>query len=372
MTKYVLYILLATLLSACKDADNELHPEPDDDLVRINVITPKINTRMVTEPMPENSTIRLYVYKSSSWGPATAQLVEEKTYRVDANGGTVLCTVDPDTGEPTGDITNTALHLPADTYNFYSISPAIKLSSENILGLPALQITHGSKYSLRTSIKENEKIEYYSGSITGGRPGIYNLVLDVHTLLTSRITFKIKKGDNVGTMDLVDMERVSNATDRRSFVIDNLPPDNYRNFNFVIGNQRIIQMEVADGRGTLSFSKNEIEEKAPEADHSFYVESELLPCRLLDAGGVPIPNATEDDLPNISGSMLEKRVTEIRVHLNVSENAPNAPLNYKMFSVRLPEEGFLRGKSYNYTLLVEIGGILVSSWNVSDWTTTIE
>lgn len=371
MAKYVLYILIVTLLSACKDADSESYPEPGDGLVRINVITPKINTRMVTEPMPENSTIRLYVYKSSSWGQPTAELVEEKTYRVDANGGTVLCNVDPDTGEPTGDITNTALHLPADTYNFYSISPAIKLSSENTLGLPALKINHGSKYSLRTSMMLNEKIEYYSGSITGGRPGIYNLVLDVHTLLTSKITFKIKKGDNVGTMELVDMERVGNDPNRRSFVIDNLPPNNYRNFNYVIGSKRIIQMEVKDGDATLAFSKNEIEEKAPEADHSFYVESELLPCRLLDENGVPIPNATEDDL-NIPGSMLEKRVTELRLHLNVSENVPNAPLNYKMFSVRLPEEGFLRGKSYNYTLLVEIGGILVSSWNVSDWTTTID
>lgn len=349
-----------------------IYPEPGDGLIRINVITPKVATRSTTEPMPSGSTIRLFVYKHITWNTSMPELVAEETYRIDENGATVLCNVDPNTGQPTGDITDRGLHLPADTYNFYSISPAIKLTG-GTGNLPRMMINHGSNLSLRTSILENKKIEYFSNEVPNGKPGIFNLMLNTHTLLTSKITFKLKKGDKIGEMMFEDTERVAGDTKLRSIAIDGLPPINYGNYNFVIGNERLIQVQAATGNGVVGISKADIIEVTdPALDYQYYFETELLPCRLLDKNGIPIPGATEDDLSTIEDSKLEEKATELRLHLWVAENEPGAEKNYKMFTVKLPAESFLRGQRYNYTLLVNLGGILVSGWNTdSNWETTI-
>lgn len=373
MMKYILYTIVIALFLGCNDTNREVYPEPGDGLVKINVITPSIATRSNTEPMPENSTIRLFVYKQETWGTSAPTLVEERTYRVTENGGTVLCRVDPDTGEPLGDISGTALHLPADTYNFYSVSPAVELERNSSSALPGLKISHGTNLSLRTSLLENKKIEYFSGEVSGGKPGIFNLVLDTHTLLTSKITFKLLKGDKIGEMEFVDTERLPNETKLRSIAIGGLPPINYGNHNFVIGSNRLIQVLTAGGTGTVGLSIENITQANPEAGYEYYFETELLPCRLLDSEGRPIAGATEDSLSTIEGSRLEQKVTELRLHLNVTENVEGAEKNYKMFTVKLPEQSFLRGKRYNYTLLVNLGGILVSGWDTSsEWETIIE
>lgn len=378
MAKYILYIIIIASFIGCRDSESEVFPDiPDDGLVRINVITPFIGTKSVTAPMPENSTIRLFVYKKDTWGTSAPTLVDERTYRVAANGGTVLCTVDPLTGKPTGDISGTALHLPADTYNFYSVSPAVELERNSSSALPGLKLSHGSNLSLRTSILENKKIEYFSGEVSGGKPGIFNLHLNTHTLLTSKITFKLQKGARVTAMEFVDTELLPNETKLRSVVIGGLPPINYGSHNFIIGSNRLSQVLTGTGTGVLGLSLENITKPTdPQAGYDYYFETEVLPCRLLDSEGQPIPGANEDNLSEIAGSQLEKKVTELRLHLNVAGETGGSgvpEMNYKMYTVVLPEQSFLRGKSYNYTLSVSLGGILVSGWDTSsDWETIIE
>lgn len=378
MAKYILYIIIIASFIGCRDSESEVFPDiPDDGLVRINVITPFIGTKSVTAPMPENSTIRLFVYKKDTWGTSAPTLVDERTYRVAANGGTVLCTVDPLTGKPTGDISGTALHLPADTYNFYSVSPAVALERNSSSALPGLKLSHGSNLSLRTSILENKKIEYFSGEVSGGKPGIFNLHLNTHTLLTSKITFKLQKGARVTAMEFVDTELLPNETKLRSVVIGGLPPINYGSHNFIIGSNRLSQVLTGTGTGVLGMSLENITKPTdPQAGYDYYFETEVLPCRLLDSEGRPIPGANEDNLSEIAGSQLEKKVTELRLHLNVAGETGGSgvpEMNYKMYTVVLPEQSFLRGKSYNYILSVSLGGILVSGWDTSsDWETIIE
>lgn len=378
MTKYILYIIIIASFIGCRDSESEVFPEPPDDgMVRINVITPFIGTKSQTAPMPENSTIRLFVYKQATWGTSAPILVDERTYRVTGNGGTVLCTVDPLTGKPTGDITGTALHLPADTYNFYSVSPAVALERNSSSILPGLKVNHGSNLSLRTSILENKKIEYYSGEVSGGKPGIFNLHLNTHTLLTSKITFKLKKGDRVTAMEFVDTERLPNETKLRSIAIDGLPPINYGSLNFVIGSNRLSQVLTASGTGVIGLSLENIKKPTEAgAGYEYYFETEVLPCRLIGSNGELIPGATEDDLLKYPGSYLEKKITELRLHLNVAGETGGSgtpEMNYKMYTVKLPEQSFLRGKSYNYTLSVSLGGILVSGWDTSsEWETIIQ
>lgn len=373
MMKYILYIILAALFIGCKDTDSVVNPEPSDGLVMINVMTPQVATRLSTAPMPANSTIRLYVYKQATWGTASPELVAEETYRVNENGSTVVCTVDPETGVHKEDVANHALHLPADTYNFYSVSPAVKLRNISGSTLPGLIIDHGSKLGLRASVLEDKKIEYFSGEVSGGKPGIFNLVLNTHEILTSKITFKLIKGDKMGEMEFIDTESVTGGSDLSSIAIDSLPVFNYGVYNFTIGNNRLVQIQ-ASGSGVVGLKANEVTPiTAPGSEHQYYFEAEVLPCRLLDSNGAPIPGKTEDDLGDIAGSQLEKKITELRLHLRVSEITPGSEMNYKMYNVKLPEESFRRGHRYNYTLLVNLGGILVSGWTTdSNWETVIE
>lgn len=374
MKKYILYSILIALLIGCKEEDHEIVPAPDDGLVRINVITPSVASRSTTEPMPENSTIRLFVYKQDTWGTATPTLVDERTYRVTGNGGTVLCNVDPLTGEPKGDISGTAMHLPADTYHFYSISPAVELEPGNSNPLPGLTINHGSNLSLRTGILKDKKIEYFSNEVPGGKPGIFNLKLETHTLLTSKITFKLIKGDKIGKMAFVETERLTGETKLRSIAIGGLSPINYAGHNFEIGKNRLTQIMATGGYGVTGLSnENIITPTDPNAGYEYYFETELLPCRLLGSDDIPINGATEDDLSSIPGSKLEETNAELRLHLNVAEIGEDKEMNYKMYTVKLPTQTFLRGKRYNYTLRVNLGGILVSGWDTSsNWETIIQ
>lgn len=373
MMKYILYTIIIALLIGCKETDSEMYPEPSDGLIKINVITPQVATRISTAPMPANSTIRLFVYKQATWGTSSPELVAEETYRVNEDGSTVLCTVDPETGASTGDVSNHALHLPADTYNFYSVSPAVKLRNISGSTLPGLIIDHGSKLGLRASVLDNQKIEYFSGEVSGGKPGIFNLRLNTHEILTSKITFKLIKGDKMGKMEFIDTESVTGGSNLSSIAIDSLSTFNYGVYNFIIGNNRLVQMQ-AEGSGSVGLKAEEVTPiTAPGSEHQYYFEAEVLPCRLLNNAGAPIAGKTEDDLGDIAGSQLEKKITELRLHLRVSENAPGSEMNYKMYTVKLPEESFRRGHRYNYTLLVNLGGILVSGWTTdSNWETVIE
>lgn len=373
MMKYILYIILATLFIGCKDSDSPMYPEPTDGLVKINVITPQVATRISTAPMPAGSTIRLYVYKQSTWGTSSPELVAEETYRITENGSTVMCNVDPATGKPTGDITDHALHLAADTYNFYSVSPAVKLKNISGSTLPGLIVNHGSKLGLRASVLEGKKIEYFSSEVSGGRPGVYNLMLNTHELLTSKLTFKLIKGDKIGRMEFIDTELLTDDRILSSVAIDNLATHNYGVYNFIIGNNRLLQMQ-AEGSGTTGLKAEEITLITdPAVLHQYYFESEVLPCRLLNSEGAPIAGKTEDNLGEDASYQLEKRITELRLHLRVSDTTPGSEMNYKMYTVKLPEESFRRGHRYNYTLLVDLGGILVSGWSTdSNWETVIE
>lgn len=387
MKRIIYGLLLLVFFSACS-ADTEIGQEPlplpDNGMIRVNVITPKITTR-ATQNMPVGSTIRLYTYKYTTWDPTPGSvpnsdpiMVNESTFRIDTNGATVLCEVN-DKGEWIRDITNSAMHIPADRYCFHAVSPAIKLNLNGDDKYPGIAIYHGSNLELRTTGVVERQVSYNSTEVGQGTPGIFNLYLPAFELLTSKITFKIVKTDKVGELEFVDSEDVAMMKDRgmptrSSVVIEELTPDNYNhNNNFQVDRKRLIPFLTPSANAVLGLTANEIKQRENDTDdYEFYFESEIIPCRLMDANGNPYMDKTEDNLNDndTNGSKLEAKETKIRLHMNVSErNSTNK--NYKTFSVTLPENSFKRAYQYNYTLKVDLGGILVSGWNTSEWVTII-
>lgn len=320
--------------------------------------------------MPANSTIRLYIFDIDSTGsipnPASRNMVKEQTFRVrgvdEISGSSdkravVPCHVNEDTGEPIGDITDTDLHLPGSTYDFFAISPAIFLDSVAIdnVKAPALQFRHGgimpsgveTPITLYTSKPCMGVQVGSSGSqVSGGTAGVYNLELEPFTLLTTRVKFIVIPGKDVHNLKIED----------RGVLMNNLTYNAFRH-NFVIGDPELREMTFPDGQipipGEVSIknARNVTgEEKGYEAgihekDDTWELVTEIIPS------------------PQ-SGSTA---MTDVGLVFNLLINDGN----YKAYSSQLMSQRFLRGSEYTYEVTVNVGGIFVRGWRNAGWTATI-
>lgn len=380
--KKVFYIpvLIVSLFTACE----KQMPEPDINTgegTLINILPPKVSTTdrqftrsdwpdngMLKERMPANSTIRLYIYNAEATSglvnPVSNYRLHEKemTFRVRGadeiaassdKRAVVPCRVDPLTGEPLGDITNTDLHLPGSLYDFFAISPAIQLEECIVDGfqVPGLTFKHGGivpaknrpPVTLYTS-KSLRGVQIGSNDphVSGGTPGVYNLELEPFTLLSSRIRFIILPGKDVDNMDI----------ESRGIVMSGLTYNAY-NYNFLIGDSTL--------RETLS---NEDEETKPVS---------ILNARKIDKEEEGYGHYEKDDIWEVITEVIPNPNTGSTYSTNVglTFNLLINGDNYKSYDSELTNQRFLRGSEYTYEVTVNAGGIFVRGWRNIGWTATI-
>lgn len=380
--KKVLYIpvLIVSLFAACE----KQMPEPDVNTgegTLINILPPKVTTKdkqftrsdwpdngMAKERMPANSTIRLFIYDAETASgvinPVSNKRLKDKemTFRVRSaeeiagssdQRAVVPCRVDPLTGEPLGDITDTDLHLPGSLYDFFAISPAIQLEEFIVDGfqVPGWQFRHGGivpaknrpPVTLYTS-KPLRGVQIGSNDphVSGGTPGVYNLELEPFTLLSSRIRFIILPGKDVDSMKI----------ESRGIVMSGLTYNAY-NYNFLIGDSTL--------RETLS---NNNEETRPVS---------ILNARKIDKDEEGYGHYEKDDIWEVITEVIPNPNTGSTVSTNVglTFNLLINGDNYKSYDSELTNQRFLRGSEYTYEVTVNAGGIFVRGWRNIGWTATI-
>lgn len=377
-----LYIpaLIVSLFAACE----KQMPEPDINTgegTQINILPPRVTTTdrqitrsdwpdngMIKEQMPANSTIRLYIYDAETASgvinPVSNKRLRDKemTFRVRSaeeiagssdQRAVVPCRVDPLTGVPLGDITDTDLHLPGSLYDFFAISPAIQLEEFIVDGfqVPGWQFRHGGivpaknrpPVTLYTS-KPLRGVQIGSNDphVSGGTPGVYNLELEPFTLLSSRIRFIILPGKDVDNMKI----------ESRGIVMSGLTYNAY-NYNFLIGDSTL--------RETLS---NNNEETRPVS---------ILNARKIDKDEEGYGHYEKDDIWEVITEVIPNPNTGSTYSTNVglTFNLLINGDNYKSYDSELTNQRFLRGSEYTYEVTVNAGGIFVRGWRNIGWTATI-
>lgn len=385
--KKIFYIpvLIISLFTAC---ENEV-ASPDVNVgegVQINILPPSVTTvdnqhtragwpdnGMPKERMPGGSTIRLYIYDAEATSgvinPVSDKRVrgmeEGVTFRVrsqeeiDASSdkrAVVPCHVDPLTGEALEDITDTDLHLPGSLYDFFAISPAIKLRdwSVNSYQVPGWQLRHGGimpqgatePVTLYTS-KPLMGVQVGSNDphVTGGTPGVYNLELEPFTLLTSRVRFIIIPGTDVFNMEIED----------RGVVMDGLTFNAF-NYNFLIGDAMLRETILDDDDavfGTVSItSARKITGEAKGYEPGIYEKDDTW-------------ELITEVIPNPASGRTYATTVGLTFNLLINDG------NYKSYDSYLVDQRFLRGSEYTYEVTVNAGGIFVRGWRNVGWTATI-
>lgn len=382
--KKVCYIsvFIVSLFTACEMQV----PEPDintDEGTLINILPPSVaasdnqftrswpNNGMAKERMPANSTIRLYIYdgetSSGAINPVSNMRLRDKemTYRVrsqeEINGSSdkravIPCRVDPLTGEPLGDITDTDLHLPGSLYDFFAISPAIQLDEWPVSGfqVPGLRFRHGGIVSTQSPVpitlytsKPLRSVQIGSShpEVTGGTPGFYNLELEPFTLLSSRVRFILIPGKDVDNMEI----------ESRGIVMSGLTYNAF-NYNFLIGDSTL--------RETLF-----------ENEEAVLGSVSILNARRItgeEKGYEPGVYEKEDTwevvtevIPNPDSGLTTHTDVELTFNLLINGG------NYKSYDSKLINQRFLRGSEYTYEVTVNAGGIFVRGWRNVGWTATI-
>lgn len=386
--KKVFYIsvFIVSLFTACE----KQMPEPDINTgegTLINILPPKVSTAankftrswpdngMPKERMPGNSTIRLYVYDGESASGAinpvsNMRLIDkEMTFRVrsldEINSSSdkravVPCRVDPLTGEPLGDITNTDLHLPGSLYDFFAISPAIELDESTVNGynrIPSWRFRHGGIIYEQDSVpitlytsKPLRGVQVVSDDpqVIGGTPGIYNLELEPFTLLSSRVRFIIIPGKDVENMEI----------ESRGIVMSGLTYNAY-NYNFLIGDSTLREPLLEGSEAVLGsvsiLNAREItgEEKSYEPG-TFYDKKNTW-------------EVITEVIPHSQTLGSPTYITDVGLTFNLMINDGN----YKSYNSVLTGQRFLRGSEYTYEVTVNAGGIFVRGWRNVGWTATI-
>lgn len=339
----IFILLLLTLqvvfiAGSCTDESAALTPPEQPDLIKIRINNPKIATR--TTPgyslMPENSTIRLYIYKSGDGtlpNPHPDNLLSEETWRVlPGSTTTCLCKVD-DNGNWISDITDRDIALPPSTYAFLVVSPAVRLMDAtpegSLYNLPGYMVKNGIPFTLFTSDPQWFTIGHTSGEIGEGTNGYFSMNPQPFKRLTSRITFTLKRGEKVDDMRF----------DNRGIELNNLPADAFRT-NFFIGDQQLRPMDT-DATSRLSITDISYDPEGDNGKGTYYGEVQLIPDET-------------------------RRNIELRFNLIVNGN------NYKAYRYTLVNQNFERGKSYNFEVTVNVGGIFITGWNSTEWETVIK
>lgn len=383
--KKVFYIsvFIVGLFTACE----KQMPEPDINTgegTLINILPPKVSTAankltrswpdngMPKERMPGNSTIRLYVYDGESASGAinpvsNMRLIDkEMTFRVrslaeiDSSSdkrAVVPCRVDPLTGEPLGDISNTDLHLPGSLYDFFAISPAIQLNEWTVDGyqVPGLRFRHGGIVNAQNSTPitlytsqplRGVQIVSDDPHVVGGTPGFYNLELEPFTLLSSRVRFIIIPGKDVENMEI----------ESRGIVMSGLTYNAF-NYNFLIGDSTLRETLLENSEAVLGsvsiLNARKITGEEKDYEPGTYYDKDYTWEVVTEV--IPNPN---------SGLTIS---TDVGLTFNLMINDGN----YKSYSSQLPNQRFLRGSEYTYEVTVNAGGIFVRGWRNVGWTATI-
>lgn len=146
------------VLFGCSESDGGRENGPDDGKVAVSFIVPGIrvdvapaesvaSTRAVaTEPFGEGVTVRVAAFRRAGTDAALASdtFVDDGTYMAVKEGGEIVlkpCTIGTD-GAGTLDEAG-RLRLAAGTYDFYAITPALPLRSDN----RSVEVGHGADYA---------------------------------------------------------------------------------------------------------------------------------------------------------------------------------------------------------------------------------
>lgn len=318
--------------------------------------------------MPDNSTIRLYIFDTESTNgipnPASKNLVKHQAFRVRSleeienssdKRAVVPCHVDKNTGKPTGDITDTDLHLPGSLYDFFAISPAILLDSIAVgnIEAPALQFRHGGimpagvsePITLYTS-KPRKGLQIGSSDphVTGGTIGVYNLELEPFTLLSTKVRFILIPGRDIYDMKIEDRGVVMNNLAYNAFTYNFVIGDpEFRPMSFPVGQVPVPgEVSIKNARNVTGEEKG-YEEGIHEKDDTWELVTEIIPSQE----------------PNLR--------TDVGLMFNLLINGGN----YKAYSAQLMNHRFMRGSEYTYEVTVNAGGIFVRGWRNAGWTATI-
>lgn len=368
---YLIFTLIAVLLASCSKGEEEVPRNIiPEGMVKLNftnlVISADGTMTRAIKPMGKDSTIRVYMYKVPTDGSSTddddvitGTPFKEFTLRVVEESGSSygkMCNVDND-----GvfiNYSNEEVIVPQGKYRISAISPAKKMSvnaepGKSGVRKPSVQLRHQEMDFLSAGSKDYD-IKAQQPEIGNGKEAdkVYNVILPTFQHLMSRITFTLKKSEKPGA-------KIKNLkVDARGIEVINITPNSY-NVNFFLGNPGVKDMEQANmGKGEITIK--EYSEISPE---TYYFEAYMLPYR---------QNVMNDDLPAISLGPEETIVT-FRFHLLVNEDqAANEPARYKAYLYSTPVKVvYERGKSYDYEVAVDVGGIFVNGWKEGGWETEI-
>lgn len=344
-------------------------------------------------PMDSMQTIRLFIFYGSGarQNPDRNNWAAEETYRVlgpwekqqpeNHNRGAILCTVDEETGDWIADKVGTDLHLPADNYDFFAVSPAVRMPNDNLGGTtpdrPSKVITHGGiadKFSpvmrlrpitVYTTARQNFNIGSGEEEVGSGNNGIFTVYPKPFTLLTSKISFRLHKGSDVDSMKI----------DNRGILMEGLPLQPYR-VNFVLGDSLLQPMQVktpdvdyVSGSASIA-GHNDVTEHpgipnaAPgdptyEGEVSYYFETEIVPSM------IKVPASEAIDEVYYAGPV------KITFYLYINPTDENPDGNYKAYTYTINGKYFQKGRHYHYDVKVSAAGIFVKGWSDKTWQTTI-
>lgn len=310
------------------------------------------------QPLAKDNTIRVYMYKVPENGDPTGNDAvitdnpfKEFTLRVEKNNDNTsygkICNVD-DNGKFLGYDDDKEIIVPQGKYRIVAISPAIKLENHTEDGgiqmKPGLEIKHQGIDLLTTGTNGDYDIKAQNPAIKPGKDPtmmVYNVTLPPFKHVMSRITFTVKKksGDDAKIKNL--------KIDPRGIQIDGLTPNAYYS-NFFIGNDALVDMKQVGGFSAIQITQ--YTELIPDQPQVYYFQANILPHRLN-----------------------EELTIKFTFHLLVNEEPESGiPARYKAYKYETPlPENYERGKSYDYEVVVDVGGIFVNGWKSDEWQTEI-
>lgn len=360
---YLLTMLFAVLLASCNsDELEQVEVDIPEGMTKLTFSGLSISTEgsmtRAIQAFAKDSTIRVYMYKVPENGDPTGNDAvitdnpfKEFTLRVEKNNDNTsygkICNVD-DNGKFIDYDEDQEVIVPQGKYRIIAISPAIKLENHTEDGgtqlKPGLEIKHQGIDLLTTGTNGDYDIKAQNTAIGSGKDSnmrVYNVTLPPFQHVMSRITFTIKKksGDNVKIKNL--------KIDSRGIEVDGLTPNAYYS-NFFIGNDALVDMKQVGGSSAIQITA--YTELLPDDPQVYYFQTNILPHRFNEK--VPI---------------------KFTFHLLVNEEPESGiPARYKAYryTTQLPKN-YERGKSYDYQVQVDVGGIFVNGWKSDEWGTEI-
>ena len=169
MNRKIIWAFLSVFcLFACTEVNDLV--QRDDDGVVVSFTAPGLITGEVGATtradvkLAEDSTVRILVYHRTGVNADMANdtYINENTYKVKADGTLEACVVN-DNGEI---IAGTAkdLRLIQGKYDFYAITPAIKVMKEASTNAHKVSVYHGRDYA--TSLTQQKEVTTTSGAVT--------------------------------------------------------------------------------------------------------------------------------------------------------------------------------------------------------------